>query len=156
MPNSSRLSFRSVVGLLVCCFIVLQLVALLYLYTRLQLVPAAPAPATMHRPQFVLFGDSLTQHSFDEGEIASCFATSMFCKMHRIECNVNHDMWLHLFWYTSCRRLGRAPCQPVSEEGKAVEAQASKFNMTSMLDERCPKVFQKRELVIFCILDTAD
>jgi hypothetical protein len=58
-------SFRLIIALPWIYFTALQL-----LFTH-NCLESAPGALEMHRPQFVLFGDSLTQHSFDEGEYAT-------------------------------------------------------------------------------------
>jgi hypothetical protein len=75
---------------------------------------AAPA---MHRPQFVLFGDSLTQHSFDEGTLA---ALGDDCKHNtRLVLSTTLTPFSRVTTTThACRRVGGTPCQSVPAQGE--------------------------------------
>ena len=64
MPKDKRRSFQ----VSVAPVIVATALQVLCRHSCLESGLAAPA---MQRPQFVLFGDSLTQHSFDEGTLAA-------------------------------------------------------------------------------------
>ncbi len=79
MVKRPRLNFRKLLGLFAAALLGTSLTFNLITHSRLHKAPGASSSGSgsdprsegercpMARPQFILFGDSLTQHSFDEG-----------------------------------------------------------------------------------------
>lgn len=109
------MSLQVIFGSFLCCIAVLQL-AILYVLHAGQQQAQQRAHDAMHRPQFILFGDSITQHSFDEGGVfltpkVNCSSIAA-AKMLTI-LKMRHDRRDVRRW------VGCPACQPLPEEGES-------------------------------------